>query len=93
MSLTIVIEKKEIAIDALINPDISQDVFMEQFADYIHFHEVEDAFLRAKRLSSTKMNKEKKSSQSLFPNRVVYHDPLWEVFKLSNKSICELCEK
>lgn len=84
-------EKKEIAIDALINPDISQDVFMEQFADYIHFHEVEDAFYELRDIFDED-EQGKKSSQSLFANRVVYHDPLWEVFKLSNKSICELCE-
>ena len=84
-------EKKEIAIDALINPDISQDVFMEQFADYIHFHEVENAFYELRNIFDEDEQGEK-TGQSLFANRVVYHDPLWEVFKLSNKSICELCE-
>lgn len=76
-------EKKEINIDALVDNNMPEDLFLSQFSNYLHFNEVEDAFCDV-------YTKEMKTV--LFANRVVFHEPLWVVFKLSKKSIHELVE-
>ena len=80
-------KKRELAVDSLIGDNASELEFMDQFADYIHLQEVESVFVELIDIYEEASGEGKKS---LFSDPVIFHDQLWEVFGLSDKSVQKL---
>ena len=82
---------RELDIDVLINENATEESFLEQYSDYIHFQEVEAAFteLYSALYKTGIMTNLKTHSEK----QVKFHEPLWQVFSLSDKSIHKLCER
>lgn len=82
-------EKRDIVVDYLVRDNIIEADFMKQFEDYIHFQEVESAYHEL----YNNVDDKEETTNRLFTNRVVFHEHLWEVFELSERSIQELISK